>query len=320
MIRIGIIGAGGNGSGHARSFAAHADRCRVTAVADPIMESARKLADQHDARAVRDFREFLDDVDAVVVSSPNDLHPAQTIAAARAGKHVFCEKPMALNTADADHMAAAVREAGVASMVGFSVRFGSSVMALKATLDSGELGELVSIWSRRLCYFGPQLRRGWRMDYARSGGVISELMTHEIDWIVDAAGDPRAVYCRKASRRHDDPRDNEHVWMVLAFAGEATGTLECSQMAPIADYYRGIVGTEGSVFTAEWGGKVLRQRAGKKEDLPVSLPARFDKHAHFLDVIEGKAECVCDVEWGRKIVNISEKAIESALKNQVVEL
>ena len=79
MVRIGIIGTGGNGSGHARAFAELADRCRVTAVADPIPEAAQKLAAAYDARAVGDPADLLDEVDAVVVSSPNDLHSEHTI-------------------------------------------------------------------------------------------------------------------------------------------------------------------------------------------------------------------------------------------------
>jgi len=320
MVRIGIIGAGGNGSGHARAFAKLAGRCRVAAVADPVVEAAQKLAAAHDARAVADPADLLDEVDAVVVSSPNDLHPEHTILAAQAGKHVLCEKPMALSTADADRMADAVRQAGVASLVGFSVRFDRSVTAMRRAFRAGRLGDMISIWSRRLTWFDPAMRSAWRMDYARSGGLMAELLAHEIDWIVDVAGDPVSLYCRKASRRHTDPGENDHVWLTLAFDSEATGTIEGSQMAPIADYYRGIVGTEASAYTAEWGGKVLMQKAGEKKTAELERPAPLDKHAHFLDVIEGRVESACDVEWGRKIVRISEKAIESAVSGRVVGL
>ena len=319
MIRIGVIGAGGNAKGNAEQLAKDSGRCRIVAVADPVIEAAKKLASIHGAKACADFREFLGDVDAVVVSSPNFLHPEQTIVAAQAGKHVWCEKPMALSIADADRMVDAVEKAKVASMVGFSVRFDPAIRATVETLRAGRLGPIVSIWSRRLCYFDPDSIRGWRLDFAKSGGVMSELIAHEIDWVVDAAGSPKSVFCRIASRRHADPRDNDHIIMALVFEGEATGTIEGSQMSHFPEYYRGILGAGAAAFTADWGRKAMFQEKCKEaSELP--LPKPFNKHAHFLDVIEGKCECVCDVRWGRKIVAISEKALESAVRGEAMKL
>lgn len=319
MIRIGIVGAGPNGTGNAKNLAAHEDRCSITAVADPNVEAAKTLADCYGAKAVSDMKDILDAVDAVVISSPNFLHREHTLAAAEAGRHVWIEKPMALSVADADVMVEAVGRAGVASMIGFSVRFSGIVRKMKEIYTSGQIGDLLSLWSRRLCFFDPATRKGWRFDYSKSGGVMAELLVHEIDWIVDIAGDPNAVYCRKASRYHDDPRDNEHIWLTLSFEGDTTGTIEGSQMSLIADYHRGIVGTKGSAATRNWGGDLFLQTEPKKAD-QVEPAEGFDKHGHFLDVIEGKCESVADVSHGRKIVLISEKAVESAVTGQVVRL
>ena len=319
MIRIGVIGAGPNGTGNAERLAAHADRAKVVAVADIDPAAGTKLADAYDARCVEDYRHMLDDVDAVVVSTPNDCHCEQTIGCAEAGKHVWIEKPMALSVADADRMVQAVGAAGVASMVGFSVRFDGIVRKMKAVYDSGRLGELLSIWSRRLCFFDPAEVTAWRLQYDRSGGVMSELIAHEIDWIVDIAGDPQAVFCRAASREHQAPGDNDHLWMTLQFAGEATGTLEGSQMSLIADYYRGLVGLRGSVSTRHWGGELYLQTA-PDDALQLEPLEAFDKHGHFLDVIEGRCASVADVRHGRRIVYISEKAIESAVTGKPIAL
>ena len=117
-IRIGVIGAGGNATGHVQIFMKYPDRCRIVAVADPFQPAAEKLAALCGAKTNPDFTAFLDEVDAVVVSSPNFLHPEQTIVCAEHGKHVWCEKPMALNDEDARRMAAAVKKSGVASFVG----------------------------------------------------------------------------------------------------------------------------------------------------------------------------------------------------------
>ena len=319
MIRIGVIGAGPNGTGNAQALATHNERAKIVAVADIDPAPGRRLAGAYGAKRVEDYREMLDDVDAVVISTPNDLHAEMAVTCARAGKHLWIEKPMALSTADADRIVEAVESVGVATMVGFSVRFDGIMRRMKEVYADGQVGELLSIWSRRLCFFDPATVTPWRLEYARSGGVMSELIAHEVDWIVDIAGDPTSVYCRKASRRHDDPRDNDHLWITLGFDGGATGSIEGSQMSMIADYYRGLVGTVGSVSTRQWGNELYLQTTPHDAPRLDPLPG-FDKYAHWLDVIEGRRESIADARYGRKIVYISEKAIESAVTGQAVRL
>jgi predicted dehydrogenase len=318
MIRIGIIGAGPNGKGHCRAFSEkHADRCTVTAIADVNLEAAQAAAGPLGAVAVTTPEELYDHCDLVVISSPNWLHCEHAVSAANAGKHVWVEKPMALSVAEADRIVAAVQAQKVKSMVGFSVRFGSVARTLVQKYRSGELGSLLSIWSRRVAGFGAKRSKSWRGEFARSGGVMSELIAHEIDWMVDVAGVPRSVYCRVASLANDDPRANDHLWMTLGFDGAVTGTIEGSQMAPIADYYKGIVGTERSVYDQKWGQEAWIQLARDKAE-PLPLLESFDKHGHFLDVIEERCESQAPVEHGRLIVSISEKALESAVSGQAV--
>src|SRR6185369_7951915 len=119
MIRIGLIGAGPNGTGNVAKLAKHTSRCRVTAIADPVKAAAEKVAAVYGAKVFTKPEELLDDVDAVVISSPNFLHCEHAVAMASAGKHVLIEKPMALSVADADKIVAAVEKSKVASMVGF---------------------------------------------------------------------------------------------------------------------------------------------------------------------------------------------------------
>ena len=318
MIKLGIIGAGPNATGNAQQFALLPDRCRIVAVADPFEPAARELADFHGANAYTDASQLMAEVDAVVISSPNFLHPEQTIAAAQAGRHVWCEKPMALNDADAKRMVDAVTKAGVASFVGFSVRFDPQTRKLKEIFNSGQLGDPISVWSRRLCNLEQARSGSWRAEYAKSGGVMSELITHEVDWVIDLAGDPRSIYGRKASRRHDDPRDNDHVWMTFDFGNDFTGTIEGSQMSLLPEFYRAVIGTKGAVYTANWGSEVRLMLPGNADPILLDLPAPFNKHAHFLDVVEGKCASVADLNWGRKIVQISDLAIASAISGQSV--
>ena len=318
MIRLGLIGAGPNGTGNIRGCTANPARCQLVAVADPNEKAAQAAAKEFKIdKVVADFEDMLPDIDAVIISSPNWLHPEQAIACAEAGKHVWIEKPMALSTVDADRICDAVDKAGVKSFIGFSVRFAASSRTLKNTLTSETIGNLRSIWSRRCCDIRKGIT-GWRTDFAKTGGVLSELLAHEIDWMIDIAGDPTSIYCRIQADNQESPRSNDHVWMTLGFKNGATGTIEGAQNAIIADFFKGIIGSQGSVSTRNWGQDVyLCDRNG---DRKVEKVEAFDKHSHFLDIIEGKAESVANVHCARKVVYISEKALESAVTNQVVAL
>lgn len=318
MIRIGVIGAGKNGAGHCRRFMEkHGNRCTIAAVADVNAEAAGELAGQCNARAMSKADELIEAVDAVVISSPNFLHRDHAVAAAKAGKHVWVEKPMALSVAEADDIVAAVDESGVRSFVGFSVRFGGIPRTMKQFYEDGRLGELLSVWSRRVAGFGAGRANSWRGSFARSGGVMSELIAHEIDWMVDITGMPTSVFCRTTSLQRDDPRANDHVWITFSYDADFTGTIEGSQMAPIADYYKGIAGTKASAYDREWGQKLILQTGRNTAEEPDPLPS-FDKHGHFLDVIEGACESAAPVHWGRKIVALSERALQSAVSGQAV--
>ena len=316
MIRIGIIGAGPMGAGNARNFAKLAERCRVTAVLDPVADAAAHLAGEMGARAVPDTGAFLQEVDAAIICSPNSYHSEQAIAMANAGKHVFIEKPMALTTADADRIVAAVERAGVASLIGLSVRFDGLVQTMQSMYAAGDLGSLVSIWSRRLGFIAESAGH-WRSQFATSGGVMAELLVHELDYMVFIAGLPSSIYCRKMSRLHDDPRANDHIWLTLGFGAEATGTIEGSQMSTLADYYKGLVGTEAALHTRNWQSELYVGRNTSEANL-VPLRPSMNKYAHFLDVIEGKCPSVADARHGRNLVHISELALESAVSGQAI--
>ncbi|MFW6189705.1 MAG: Gfo/Idh/MocA family protein [Planctomycetota bacterium] len=316
MVKIGVIGAGGNGSGHARYYY-QSDRADVVAVADPDAERVEKLALEVEAKPFADFREFLDIVDAVVISSPNHLHRDHAIACAEAGRHVYCEKPMGVNAAQADEIAAAVKKAGVRSFVGFSVRFGGIVQTLKKFAGEGRLGEIFSIWSRRLTYMNPADRAGWRTDHSLSGGLLLEINIHEIEWMMAVGGEVQSVFARKFAKDQDHPRANDHIWAILNFAGDRTALHEGSWSAATGDYRRGIIGTEAGVTTDRWSQTVYFARNGEKEQ-EVDLEPRFDKRANFLDAIEKDAESVADVEWGLKVMKVTEAIIESANTGQVI--
>ena len=142
-LAIALIGSGRMGSFHAETLARRLPGARLAAVVDPAPGAAQRVVDTVSVgRASRDANSVWDDpaVDAVVIASPARTHAGLVVAAAQAGKAVFCEKPMAVTLADADRAIAATREATVVLQVGFNRRFADDWAAARAALDSGRVG------------------------------------------------------------------------------------------------------------------------------------------------------------------------------------
>ena len=192
MIRLGLLGAGFIGETHAAAIQA-VDGVVLTVVADANREAADRLAQKYGARAVYDADQLLGDesIDAVDICVPTFLHCETVVAAAESGKHVLCEKPVALTLSQVDQMIEAVESAGVHTMVAQCVRFWPQYAAAKQLLDSGQLGRpLVATFSRLA---GPPGWSSWFRDPKLSGGAILDLAIHDLDFLYFLFGAPEQV-------------------------------------------------------------------------------------------------------------------------------
>ena len=142
-VGVALIGSGRMGAFHAETLARRLPQARLAAVADPAPGAAQRLAGALGTdRAYTDVAQLWDDpgVDAVVIAAPARSHADLVVAAAAAGRHVFCEKPMAVTLAEADRAIDAARAAGVVLQVGFNRRFAADWAAARGLLDAGTLG------------------------------------------------------------------------------------------------------------------------------------------------------------------------------------
>jgi myo-inositol 2-dehydrogenase/D-chiro-inositol 1-dehydrogenase len=142
-VGVALIGSGRMGAFHAETLALRLPHARLAAVVDPARGAAERLAGVLGAdRAYTDVAQLWDDagVDAVVIAAPARSHADLVVAAAAAGRHVFCEKPMAVTLPDADRAIDAARAAGVVLQVGFNRRFAGDWRAARVLLDAGTLG------------------------------------------------------------------------------------------------------------------------------------------------------------------------------------
>ena len=176
-----LIGAGRAGMIHAVNFAGKVSGAHMAAVVDVDEEAAKNAARQLGVDIFHtDYQAILDDraVEAVVIVSPTNLHEQIVIDCANAKKHVFCEKPMAMNVAECDAMIAACEKNGVKLQIGFMRRHDESFQEAKRLLDEGAIGELVQIHS---CTRGPSKPRPWMYDLKKSNGILAEVNSHDID-------------------------------------------------------------------------------------------------------------------------------------------
>jgi predicted dehydrogenase len=178
---------------------------RVTAVADVVHAAAERLAARwQGARALESAEEVIADqsIDAVWICTPTAMHAQVCIAAARAGKHIFCEKPLAMTAADASEMATAINESGVVSQVGLVLRFSPVYNVIKAMLDHPDVGKLLSVTMRddqdfptRGVHASP-----WRNDPSlTAGGTLIEHSVHDFDLLTWMFGPITSLYCRTRS-------------------------------------------------------------------------------------------------------------------------
>jgi predicted dehydrogenase len=184
-IGFGIVGAGKAGGNFAQVLQGLSERARTIGFCTAHGKTAREAARRfHAELGVDKLSELLDrpDVQAVIVASPDRFHAEQVVAAAEAGKHVLCEKPMCRSVEEAERMIAACRDNGVTLMVGFTDRFNQPCLDAKRRIDAGEIGVPRMILARR-CHPRSVVRgRKWLND-GETGGVLNYAGTHNIDLI-----------------------------------------------------------------------------------------------------------------------------------------
>ena len=198
-LRVGVIGAGSFAEvGHIPGLQSHPN-AEVVAVCGRRLEPSRALADRLGVRDVyTDYRELCarPDIDAVTIVTPNVLHCEQTLLACANGKHVFCEKPLAMNVAEARAMLAAAESAGIIHQVGFIFRYGFAVPELRRRVQAGDIGQP---YYARIQYDGWEgLDSGrnvvWQDKKSVAGaGVLFNIGSHLFDIVRYALGQIDAV-------------------------------------------------------------------------------------------------------------------------------
>jgi len=327
--RVGIcvIGTGRAGMIHARNIASRVPRGRLLALVDPDKEALERAAAEFPGvRTFPDYPEALEDpgVAGVVVATPTLFHKDIVMAAARAKKHVLCEKPMAISVRECEEMIAAMKESGMLLHIGFMRRFDESFIAAKNAINRGEVGHVVCVKSLT---HGPSIPMRWQYDIQASNGPLAEVNSHDIDtlrWFT--ASEFKEVYAIAGNYRCPDakvdfPDFYDNVLMLASFANGMQGFIGGAVSVRYGyDARVEVLGTEGVLFIGELprNSVVVRSRkTGTVSTIAKSWRDLFEEayrreDAHFVDSVrQRKTPRVSGIDgmMAVKVVNAGNRSI-----------
>jgi len=254
-LRVGVAGLGRMGKRHAEQLARRTRGSSVVAACSPLAEERAWAQSELGVRRLYERYEDLvadSELDAIAISTPTTLHAEQTIAALEAGRHVFCEKPLALDVDACERvMAVAARRPKQVAMVGFVRRFDPSFVQAKADIDAGRLGKPFLVRSQTGDMNDPS---GFFVKFApSSGGIFLDCSVHDIDVARWMLGSPKAlrVFASGSIVLHQGLAacgDVDNGLAVIEFEGGAKAVLYATRTLPHGhETTCEVIGTEGTV-------------------------------------------------------------------------
>ncbi|MEK7474736.1 MAG: Gfo/Idh/MocA family oxidoreductase [Candidatus Coatesbacteria bacterium] len=343
QFRVGVIGLG-MGRHHIQGYQAH-PRAQVVAIADTDPNRLEEIGNRFHVPVRYTSAETMlarERLDVVSIATPNKFHKPLTIAALKAGAHVLCEKPMAMNAREAREMLAAAKKARRRIMINFSYRFTEAAQSLKRHVDTGVLGDVYfarSVWhrSRGMPGFG-----GWFGIKALSGGgPLIDLGVHRLDLALWLMGYPRPAWvmgstydhiARPIAKRTGKRFDVEDLAVGLVkFTNGAMLEIEASWAAnlPEAELMETrLLGTKGGLVqrnlhgTYEFEGELYLERKGRVETVKPKAAKAVPGGAmgHFIECLATGQPHIATGEQGATVMEILDAIYASAECNAPVRI
>jgi predicted dehydrogenase len=351
-----MIGCGGIAlANHLPGFALCKDHARVVALCDSDPAVLARAATQSGiGKTFTDYRDAIAHagVDAVVIATPNVSHAPIALAAFEAGKHVLCEKPLAMDHAESLKMLRAAEHARVRHMTAFTYRFVPAMQYISHLVHSGAIGTPYHFRAQRFQDWGTR-NLGWRQTKKLAGsGELGDMLSHRIDFAHLLAGDILRVVAH--TRRYIDDRDGHRsdledwVSVIGEFRGGATGVLESTKIATgrgeggVSRDYCEVNGSEGTlVYLLERPNEIQIGTRGKSglQTIPVpeaflKLPHsprdphagdplvafRYDQNVEFIQAIVEERPCVPSFADGVKVQAVMDAVLTSSRERRWVEI
>ena len=340
-VKIGLIGCGWMGKEHGRNILAN-DKAELVGIADPKEENINEFFKKHDFRCKKfsDYKQMLDsNVDAVVIVSPNSMHAEMCIEAAKKGKHIYCEKPMAITLDDCKRVRDAVEKTKVKYLIGYHRRLNPLYQYVKNLLVEDKLGNAFLVESDYIHYVPGNLPIwSWLGKENIAGSIFHAGSGHNVDLIRYMCGDVEEVVCMKDVflPRKIQVETEDTALALFRFKNGAIGKVHCcvGPIVPFTFNFR-IYGTKGSVINNKvWLKDIPKfDQPGHEKDcieLPQSwIPDNIQGGIsepwnklmdHFIEMLMGNVECLNNVEQTYKTSATCFAAIESAKTGKIVEV
>jgi predicted dehydrogenase len=294
FLRVALVGCGLISEAHIRAYERYPERARITVCCDLDLEKATQRAAMiAGARAVSSLDAVLadPDVDAIEICTPHHLHADIAIAAARVGKHILCQKPLAKTLAECDAMIAAAQAAGVVLYYGETNRTMPAAQAMKQAIDAGGIGQLTGVQATYAHWQGGKyLSTAWRYDpRIVGGGQLLDGGIHYIDLMLHLGGPIQSVTCFTTHFRPELGGEDTAV-VNARFEGGQLGTLFSSQATgvwfPGASFVA--FGTEGVLTIGGPFGGPQSALSLYRADLPDQRAVLLEAHEDLFVVMTGR--------------------------------
>jgi UDP-N-acetyl-2-amino-2-deoxyglucuronate dehydrogenase len=282
-IRFAILGCGGISKAHFTAIE-RTEEAELAAVCDMSEERAQACAHEYGVKYFTDYAEMLkqEDIDAICICTPSGMHPDQTIQAAKAGKHVVCEKPLAIKIEDLDRMIDVCQEENVKLAAIFPRRMSPAAQFAKSIIDQGHLGKLslcsayVKFYRQQAYYDSAGWRGTWEMD---GGGAMMNQGIHTIDQLQWLVGPVSSIVGQaKAVLRNIEVEDTAVA--SLQFKNGALGVLEVTTTAYKQPGHQIIIhGDKGTMIIVEDSITKL-DIAGEQVEIPTFEPFQVVPDGH----------------------------------------
>lgn len=329
ILKVGLVGTGRIGQLHASTIVQRIPTAQLVAVTDVNQTAAEAVASQHNVPHVTATYEDLlnTDIDAVLICSSTDTHAPFMIKAAQAGKHIFCEKPIAADLPTIDNALQAVDASGVKLMIGFNRRFDANALRIKQAISAGEIGtpHLLHIISRDPA--PPPI------EYVKvSGGLFFDMTIHDFDMARYLFGDVDEVYA--AATNLVDPAigqagDVDTALITLKFTNGAMGVIDNSRQAVYGyDQRLEVFGSAGSAASGNLypDAVTLSTADNVRQGLPYHffmdryVPAYQTELSAFVRCVLDDTPSPVNGTDGRAPVVIAQAAMVSLRENRPVKL
>lgn len=331
---FGVIGAGLIADFHAKAIS-DLPNAKLIGVCDNIAQKANALAEKYGCKSFTNYEKMLaeSDIDILTIATPSGFHMEPVIAAAKAGKHVICEKPLEITLERIDAMIEAHKKAGTHLGCVFQNRFTDAMIHLRQAISQGRFGTVTYAgayvpWWRNDEYYKNSWRGTWKMD---GGGALMNQSIHMIDMLCNLMGPVESLKAFTATLAHDIETEDTAV-AVLKFKNKALGIIYGTSASYPGQLKRfEISGTKGTVIYLEDSFSVWQFAEEKPEDIEirekfakisglggVANPANIKHEGHtknfaaFLEALQDGGKFALDGSEGRKAVELILKIYDSA--------